>query len=58
MIGLTYNKNGLIDKVLAGYCKIILEEKNNNIAFDEIDNLFGVKKIISELLSENIIYEN
>ena len=56
IIGLTYNKNELIDKVYAEYCKIFLEEKNNIKAWDEIDNLFGVKKIISDLLNENTIY--
>ena len=51
IIGLTYNKNELIDKVLADYCKIFLEENNDNKTLNEIDNLFGVKKIISEILS-------
>ena len=50
IIGLTYNKNELIDKILADYCKIFLEENNDNKTLNEIDNLFGVKKIISELL--------
>ena len=51
IIGLTYNKSELIDKVLADYCKIFLEENNDNKTLNEIDNLFGVKKIISEILS-------
>ena len=50
IIGLTYNKNELINKILADYCKIFLEENNDNKTLNEIDNLFGVKKIISELL--------
>ena len=50
IIGLTYNKNELIDKILADYCKIFLEENNDNKTLNEIDNLFCVKKIISELL--------
>lgn len=55
IIGLTLEKNDIIDKIFNDYCNIILDEKvtnNNNML---IDKLFGVKKIIKELAENQMI---
>ena len=49
IIGLETKKADIIEKVFSDYCKVILEEKNNNNNYGAIEGYFGIKKIINDL---------
>ena len=49
IIGLTVEKNDIINKIYDDYCKIILDEKINDKNNALIEELFSVKKIINDL---------
>lgn len=49
IIGLEVNKSDIINKIFSDYCNVILEEKIDNNNNTVIEDLFGIKKIISDL---------
>ena len=55
IIGLTLDKNDLINSIFADYCKIILEENVDESNSSLIDKYFKVKKIIGDLAEKNLI---
>ena len=52
VIGLSCEKNDIVDKIFKDYCKTILEEGIDDSNVINIDKLFGLKKIINDLAAE------
>ena len=55
IIGLTCEKNDIINKIFKDYCKAILEEEINEKNKTIIDSLFGVTKIIGDLAEKQLM---
>ena len=54
IIGMSYDKNDIINKILNDYCNIILDEKNQENV-DKIEKLFDVRNIIEELAKSKML---
>ena len=54
IIGMSYDKNDIINKILNDYCNIILDEKNQENV-DKIEKLFDVRNIIEELAKNKML---